>query len=465
MKKITKVLCGILCAGLFLAGCASVSNIKNSSNEIVYNGTAATMVAGYLYYGNAFESNVSGFDNTTDYKNSAKLSYLARLNTKINLAAKNGKYSPKSVEQVTKEVVSQDQSFMFVLGDYVYYTAPKTEQEKNDSGKLEYDFDSTKFFRSKLNGDSKKAFYSTTAKISSIEVLKTKGKYYIVLLEDGKLVKFELGKSVKKTIIDKNVTSVGMPKTYEKSKDQSTLDWNGYLIYTKAATNENSTDISGTDVLKVALSGGNPVTLGHVLNKTINIVGRERDEIFYTQDSTTYKFDASSTSLGTTEYYAGEISGVNLIATKESVKGYIFKANDKMIYKTASNKTGLLKFKYDDNDVSGEIVAIDERMVYIATTSAIYKVDLSEVFERNESGEVTKNLTKIVEMASIHQGNYAYDGKYVYFYAQLENEEPEEGETAETITDFDANYYLYRAKVTGTTYELLSRTKTAKRHS
>ena len=460
MKKITKVLCGILCAGLFLAGCASVSNIKNSSREIVYNGTAATMVDGYLYYGNAFESNVSGFDNTTDYKNSAKLSYLARLNTKINLAAKNEKYSPKSVEQVTKEVVSQDQSFMFVLGDYVYYTAPKTEQEKNDSGKLEYDFDSTKFFRSKLNGDGKKAFYSTTAKISSIEVLKTKGKYYIVLLEDGKLVKFELGKSVKKTIIARDVTSVGMPKTYEKSKVQSTLDWNGSLIYTKSCT-----DVTGTDVYKVALSGGNPVSIAHVLDKTIEIVGRERDEIFYTQDSTTYKFDASSTSLGTTEYYAGEISGVNLIATKESVKGYIFKANDKLIYKTASNKTGLLKFKYDDNDVSGEIVAIDERMVYIATTSAIYKVDLSDVFERNENGEVTKNITKIVELASIHQGDYAYDGNYVYFYAQLENEEPEEGETAETITDFDANYYLYRAKVTGTTYELLSKTKTAKRHS
>ena len=465
MKKITKVLCGILGAGLLLAGCGTVSNIKNTSAEIVYNGTAATMVDGYLYYGNAFEANVSDFSNMTDYKDSAKLSYLARLNTNIELAAKNEKYSPKNVAQVSKEVVGQAQSFMFALGDYIYYTAPKTEQEKNDAGKLEYDFDSAKLFRSKLNGDGKKSLYTTTAKISNIEVLKTGNKYYIVLLEDGNLVKFELGRSVKKTVIAKDVKSVGMPKTYEKSKDQSTLDWNGELIYTKAIKNENTTDITGTDVYKVALAGGEADRIGHVLNKTVTIVGRERDEVFYTKDSITYKFDANDDVLGETEYYAQEISDVNLIATSESVKGYIFTANSKSIYKTAAGKTGVLKFQ-DNNgaNIEAKIVAIDERTVYLSTATGLYKKSLAEVFNGN-GGEVTLQAETLVSMTSISQERYAYDKNYVYFYAQLENEEPEEGEEAETITDTDANYYLYRANVNGGEYELLGLTKTAKRHS
>ena len=184
MKKITKLLCGILGVAFLATGCATVGNIKNSDNELIYNGNAAVMVDGYLYYGNSFaDITADTFKNLNDYKNSAKLSYLARLNTNIELAATSNNYSPKKVEKVAEEVVGQKNQFMFVLGQYVYYTTPKKEQSTNSDNKLEYQFSYSTICRSKLNGDDRKELYKTEAEITKIEVLKYSGKYYIVLFK------------------------------------------------------------------------------------------------------------------------------------------------------------------------------------------------------------------------------------------------------------------------------------------
>ena len=76
MKKITKLLCGILGVAFLATGCATVGNIKNSDSELIYNGNAAVMVNGYLYYGNAFtDINGDSFKNLNNYKESAKLSF------------------------------------------------------------------------------------------------------------------------------------------------------------------------------------------------------------------------------------------------------------------------------------------------------------------------------------------------------------------------------------------------------
>jgi len=457
MKRITKVLCGILGAGLLLTGCATVSNIKNNYNEVIYTGTAAAMVDNYLYYANAIAdvTDTTKFADDDGYKAQAKISYLARLNTAV-LDATSKDNSPKKTEAVTKEVVGQSTAFKFVLGNYVYYTTPKTEMVKNDSGKLEQDYKSSKLYRSKLNGDDKKCLYTTSSAISKIEVLKYGGKYYVVMLEGQNLVKIDL-KNTKVSKIAENVTSVAIPRTYERNKEQSSLTWNGKIYYTY-------TKDSSTKVCKVAIDGaeGTDIWTG-----SLTFVGRERDQLFYTIGSTTYKFDANQAQASPMDsnsyhFYDAAISDVYLIAENNVEYGYIFTANSMTTYVENNASTGSITFTADDQTLSAKIVAVDGRRVFVSTETGIYKTEISTAFDGHDNS-ISADCTQLAEMTAISQTLYAYDGQYVYFYAQLQDVEDDE-----KITDTDSNYYLYRTKVeqmqTTPAYELLSLTQTAKRH-
>ena len=464
MKKISKVLCGILGVAFLATGCATVSNIKNSSSEVVYNGNAAVMVDGYLYYGNSF-ADYTAFSKDKDYTNSAKLSYLARLNTNINLASKTNDYSPKKVEKVEEEVVGQANGFMFVLGNYVYYTTPKREQETNSEDKLEYKFSHRKIYRSRLNGDKKSEVYTTDDDITQIEVLKSGNKYYLVFLAGSKLVKIQLGDKTKATTISKDVTSVAIPKTYEKNKEQSTLDWNGYVYYTKTKSDEDN-NLSGTYLYKMALSSNTEKEVGGKQGKTISLVGRERDVIFYTIDSKTYKLDTNTQGQIVVDsnnylFYETAISSINLVASSQRVCGYLFISDSNLVYKDVEGNSAVLTFKRDDTTFSS-VTFVNGRHIYFETSSGIYRADLSELTITNGVGQNVE-CTMIVEMTSIKENMVAFDGRYVYFYAQLQDETEDE-----SITDKDANYYLYRAKVTAngqSAYQLLSYTSTKTRHS
>ena len=467
MKKITKLLCGILGVAFLATGCATVVNIKNSDSELIYNGNAAVMVDGYLYYGNAFtDINGDSFKNLNNYKESAKLSYLARLNTNIELAAKTNNYSPKHVEKVAEEVAGQANQFMFVLGQYVYYTIPKKEQSTNSDNKLEYQFSYSTLCRSKLNGDDRKELYKTEAQITKIETLKYNGKYYIVFLAGENLVKIELGSKCKASTIATGVSGIAIPKTYEKSKEQSTLDWNGLIYYTTARSVEDNTDISGTVMSKISIENGEAAQVGFIQGKTISIVGRERDVVFYTIGSKTYSLDtnkAGQVALDSAshEFYAAAVSNIHLIASSARELGYIFTANSNLVYKNLAGDSAVLKFESSGTSLSN-IAFVNGRTVYLETATGLYSADISAL--SITSGEQkTVECTEIVTMTAMHEGLYSFDGKYIYFYAQLEKEEEDE-----TITETDGNFYLYRTRVGESdrySYELLGLTQTAERRS
>ena len=86
---------------------------------------------------------------------------------------------------------------------------------------------------------------------------------------------------------------------------------------------------------------------------------------------------------------------------------------------------------------------ISGRKVILSTTANIFTADLSTI---NANGEVA--CTTVVTMTAIYDGTLsAFDGKYVYFYAQLEEVEDEDADEEETEEETDENCYLYRAKV------------------
>lgn len=465
-------MCGVLSLGCLLAGCATVGNIKNSSNELIYNGNAAVMVDGHLYYGNAF-ADITTFSSDSDYKKSAKLSYLARLNTSIDLAAENKNFCPENVETVSKKVSGYSNSFMFVLGNYVYYATPNREEIETEEG-VSNQYGYTTLYRSKLNGDGLTKIYTTDGEVSQIEVLKHNSKYYIVIFANSKLTKIEIGKKVGKveTIAD-GVLSVAMPETYQKDDAGSSLDFNGYIYYTTARKVDGYDSASGTQFNKVLLTGDKGEGM-KATTDSISFVGREKDIVFLSKDGQTYTVDVSNNnsksvfteSSYSTKFYTSSITEIETAASENLTYGYLFKSSQTLMYK----KTGEAAKKLVFNDKSGteissyKVVASDGMVKYIATTTSIYRADLTQV---DQDGKVVCDT--VVTMTGIHDGSVcAYDGKYIYFYAQLQAVDGEEA----AITETDANYYLYRAKAdvnpnaeSQAEYELLSKTQTDLRHS
>lgn len=472
MKKITKLLCGVLGLGFLLAGCGSNGDIKNSSSEIVYNGTSAVMVDGHLFYGNAF-SDITTFTDDNSYKTAAKLSYLARLNT--NALSSDGKdYSPENTTNLSELVSSYSKATMFALGDYVYYATPNREEISGDDG-VAHKYNYTTFYRVNINGGSAQKLYTTEGEVSQLEVLKHDGKYYVVIFAGSKLVKFEIGENVGGVqTIAEDVKSVAMPKTYQQEKLGSSLDFNGYVYYTTTRTVDGYEGASGTTFNRVLLTSAEGKEMSST-TKTISLVGREKDVVFFTCDSETFSIDLSNNTAknaftaGTQDlYYSGTLSNISLIATANKNHGYLFNSNSKLVYKPTDGGARVVKFNDNSNPISSyNILATDGTAMYLSTKTAIYKADFAKI---DLDGNI--ECETIIKMTAIYEGSlYAYDGKYIYFYAQLENTQENIDEETKII-DTDANYYLYRVKAdvnpdaeTQETYQLLSKTETQQRHS
>lgn len=486
MKKINKILCGILGASFLLAGCATVGNIQNDQTEVIYNGNSAVMVSDNLYFGNSIADIGSGFS----YKDAKTYAYLSRLNTKLDFGAKDQDYSPKTVEMVEGEVVGHENSFMFALGDYVYYAVPNQKEFKNDEGKPEKHYDYTTIMRCKLNGDKNKELYTAEGTVSQIEVLKYRENYYIVFLAGTNLIKIEIGNSRRvannAVVLADNVTSVAIPKTYQKDQNGSSLDWNGYIYYTVDKKDEDNADVKGTVVKKIKADSSKSEDMRATAD-TYKFVGRQKDVVFYTQsqkDGSTYTYVTDMTNatyndtiLSGKELYRSSVSDfeeiVEFVSDSYVTVGYAFLNSSNLVVAkktTDGYKISTVDFKSNGSSISSyKIVETSGKTVYLSTTTAIYRADLSAVLN-DETNEV--DCTTLTKMTAISdKGLTAFDGKYIYFYAKLETVETSNDDSEEKVEETDDNYYMYRTSVGKVAsdeqknYELLSLTKINSRRS
>lgn len=467
MKKWTKILCcalglGFAVAGAGLAGCGAGDG--SLSTDFVYNGPSAVLVGDDLYFGNGINNDFSSASSATegDYNSSAAVAYLARLNVNIdNLTAKNKDFSPKNIANISGEVTAYTKSFTFALGNDVYYTAPNT---KKDNAGNHYYANTTLFKTNRGNGD-RTEIYTTTGEVNKIEALKFNNKYFLVMLEGSNLVKINLTDGGNSTIAS-NVTSVAIPKTFEKNRAGSTENWNGDIYYT---TNKSNTDFPGNEVRKVSISGGESEFV-HQNSGTISFVGREENELFYTLNSATYNVDVSKKSFASaTEFVHTAITNETKVVSKEgNFVGYLYNASNGLYFKsnTQGVRNGEITFKNGSENLTGyKTLVVDGKAIVLLTADGIYKADLSEVFS---TGAREVSCTTIVNMTDIYDDNalYAYDGTYVYYYAKLEAVEKENEDDPEP--EVDEYYYLCRSALGKTgvdNYQLLGQASVESRRT
>lgn len=441
MKKYLISLCSfVFCVALILTGCATVGDVYVNGklayfDDIAYFEGQVAVVGDYLYYANGFtDITVDNFNYGASSKNtnlsrikiSSGLSYEKDVEDKQNT-------SPKGIESVSSKLVGYKNQYMFALGSYLYFTSANTHKTKD----AENDFSQVSIFRVKFNGDGQEELGTFKHDDNSIlRAVKDGNDFYYLITapaNDSKtdVYSIKIGDNCEKAKkIVENAESVVLCDETSTIKN---------VIYTIDA--EDFTD--STDCVKaVALNGDSLDNLDNgVAGETITLNGRVGDEIFYSRIHTAIKTEiyhkniagqSTSFASGRVIYNANKINQVTGVAD-----GYMFisDASKSVMYKGDFEKDAqciLESGEYTD------VLFTDGEYIYYSNATSISRISV-----------LTKEKQTLASMTAIISGQCGYDGEYVYYFAQLENQDS---------TDADTNYYMYRVDKEGN-FALVGKTK------
>lgn len=447
-KKILKILSVAVLSMFAFTGCATVSNIQNDYSELIFNGGQAVQVGDYLYYGNGYTA-VGSSATDFAYDASANVSYMNRINLTNNFGKPLD--AQKDTEKVNSKVIGYENQYMFVLGDFVYYTSANTHKTSS----LENAYNLVSFFRCRLNGDNVEEFYTTSTFDSSKSELRVlKGyddNYYFIIFDGSELSSIRLGSSLGgREVIATDVQSLAMPNENDEYSYKQ-------ILYTVNKTEEGTTSSSSSTKEVEVYSydySTNKKTKAISAAAGTKFVGRQGDIVFYTNSTNTiapptyYKNLANSSLIFSGNanelfYDRADIKDIQSISVGDSVsEGYIFVGGTSSSVMYRNERTKQVDDKpLIEKDSYTDLLFVDGDYIYYSNSTGIYRISV-----KNKQPET------VIEMTEIVSGKYAYSNNYIYFYAKLENDENDEKTYEE-----DNNYYMYRVHKEGTGgYQIIS---------
>lgn len=437
--KTTLAIVGVVGSAMFaLTGCGVKSDIKNDSDDILFNGGIVSVVGDHLVFANGYKSDE--LTSIDDYNDFAKVSYLAAVNSE-NI--KNDTFvSPDGVQKLKNEVLGYSNGYMFVYKDYIYYAIPNKHKTDSLSHVLNY----VSYYKCRFDGSKSKELFFTSSfdtEKAQVKAVKYDGKAYLFVFDgtEFRVVNLE-NDSVK--LISSKATSVALPNEGE--------EWNGKVFYTE--DKENANGQKGNQVFSYDVEAGESESLNNNTNETVTFTGRIRDRVFYTlkdeiasvtttkvADSDRYN-DVTFSTAGE-EYYSNEISNIISI-TGSDIDDYnsvIFTSSlsgnsQIMIEKSNGDMDVLL----ENGDYSSVLFA-HNGLVYYSTSNGISCKDV----DTKETTVIVENMDGLVTDKVGYDFSESGNLSHIYFYAKLVY--PEDDETEDD--DKDTNLYLYQVEVTG----------------
>lgn len=456
-KNIIKLLAIIFCIAFFLTGCATVSNVTDKNGKKIYfddveyfEGHIA-VVGDYLYYGNGY---TSSSDEGFNYNDATSSGYLARLNISNQLKYdytedEDGYYnpSPAGIEQVNDEkLIGYQNQYMFALGEYLYFTSANTHKTSS----LENDYSQVSLFRVKFNGDKFKEIDTFRYDENSVITVQkgSDGNYYYIIYSPTSseenptynLYSIRIGDKIGDT-----VTLAEEVKSVAVCDENSTVK---NIVYT---VDSERTEYATDAVKAVDFATGEVSDYGDnndVVGSTTTMLGRVGDVVVYNYSSQIvpqgifYK-DISTGDKhfsGTTKFYTSNstISDIQTIGD-----GYMFisDVSSSVMYKSTLDTTVDAQTLLRSADYS-DILFVDGDWLYYSNDTTISRINV-----RDKKQETLATMTRLIS------GQCGYDGNYIYFYAQIEQEtdgsDSGEGEDGSTETTTDSKYYMHRVDKEG----------------
>ncbi len=413
-KSIKYVLALVLCLCFVLVGCTP--KLEMPKGNIDSNGGSVVMVGDYVYYANTFVDYSSLSGNANEDK-TINQNALYRVKTdEFGYTTRDDDDFIENIEKVTTKISGFNNSNMFVVGNYLYFTSPNAHKNK----KGEDLFKLTTLFRVKLDGTGRQEILSTET---------TQGKFFLVTEETPYLLVFDNSKIIKLTIGDKlgkietlvsDVLDVVFPTNYGK------LD--AFYYTTDISEQDKTAGLSGNYLHKFDLTNNNQSLISRNERETISLVAFEDGKLYYkrldaeTKDSLYY----SNTMQETFENGEKVLTAVGETTSKDSTTdviskfsiinedNYVFEYNKKIMLNTET--TPLVNEEAKIEKIYGDYV-------YYSTSKGLFRISYKD-----------KKVQTVAEISNIKQGEGAVDiaGEYVYFYAK----------TANNSTD---TYYCHRA--------------------
>lgn len=407
-KSIKYILAIILCLCFVLTGCSI--RLDMPSGAVESNGSSVVMIGNYVYYANTYVdySSLSGDANTDK---TTKQNALYRVKTDdYGFTTRDDDDFIENIEEVKSKIAGFNNSNMFIVGDYLYFTSPNTHKDKK-GGDL---FNLTTLFRIKLDGTDFKEILTTKT---------TQGKFflvtdetpYLLIFDNGEISKLEIKTRLSSAkVLVKNVLDAVFPKNY------SALD---YVYYTTDISESDKTaGLSGNKLNKLDLNTNSTYNIAKPDSATITLVAYEFGQLYYKKLDTTTSvaYYYSNTMQSTFESgekqltVVGETSGTDDVSnfTPINKDNYVFKYNSQI--RLNMDASALVS-----DDATIELVYGD--YVYYSTSKGIYRISYKD-----------KKVQTVAEKENIKQGAMEIAGEYVYFYAK----------TANNSTD---TYYCHRA--------------------
>jgi len=443
-KKLLKMLSFVFVVAVLLTGCATVSNIKNNETDLIFNGGNVVKVGDYVYFANGY-TEVGDKSKDFDYDENVKISYMNRVN--LNGGFSTSSESPKDTEKVNSRVVGFESEYMFVLGDYIYFSTVNTHKNKQ----VENEYTLVSYFRSRLNGDELTEIYTTPTYDSSKAITRVlKGSddnYHLVIFDGTNLNSFSIGNRIgKRQELAKNVTSIAMPREKDEFEYKK-------ILYT--VNKEGSS--SDTEVYSVDYAT-NQKEKATSISASTKFIDRQGDMVLYTNGDAAaqayYKYLRNDISIvldGSEAFYRlPDITKIQKVCDKDADKeGYVFLGKSgSIMYKNMVRVGEQATILLDKSETDfSNMLFVEGDWVYYSTTKGIYRISA-----RDKSKQI------IVEMQNeIQPSTCSYVDNYIYYYAKLE---PVDSEVDDKEYEEDNNYYAYRVDLSGQgNYQILSNFK------
>lgn len=392
-KRIKYIFALLLCLCFVLSGCST--NLDLPKGEIDSQGGAVVCIGNYVYYANTFVdySSLSGDANTDS---TTKQNALYRLKTDdFGNTTKDDDELIENIEKVKEKIAGFNNSNMFIVGNYLYFTSPNTHKDKEGKDL----FNLTTLFRIKLDGSDFKEILSTKTTQGEFYLV-TGENPYLLIYDNEEISKLEIKEKLSSAkVLASDVQSTIFPKEYGK------LD---YVYYTKdISTDDQTYGLSGNKLYSLNTKTGTSSEIQRDEQQTLTLVAYEFGNLYYKKlkNNTTYYYSNTMQS----SFEAGEKQLTVINETSSSVisdftpinkDNYVFKWSSKLML----NKESALV----SEDATIELVYGD--YVYYSTSKGIYRISYKD-----------KKVQTVIEQENIKQGAMEIAGEYLYYYAQTTN--------------------------------------------
>lgn len=422
MKKLfTYLACLLLCVSFLLTGCGTDLNVPTGG--VLSNGGSVVTVGDYVYFANTYVDYSTLTGNANTESTTQHNSIFRVLTDEYGFTTTNEDGQIENVDEVYSKIAGFDNSNMYILGEYLYFTSPNAHKDNNGDDR----FDLTTLYRMRLDGTGLREIFTTSESRGEF-FFATGDENFVLIYDNSEVTKIGIGNNISspKTLVS-DVTDVAFPSEF------GAID---AFYYTVALSQEDQdAGLTGNKLYRYDMSTNTAMQLTQV-SRAITLVGYTNGMLYYKQDDGTslapYYSIKNYNSFGSDRIQwtvLGEIDGTDSIAnfTPINENNAVYEAESKIFLATKGQGSLANYSVLVDEDATIEFVYGD--YVYYTTANGIYRISYRD-----------KTVQTLAEMSNIQQGAcdlvYDEDGnaEYIYFYAQLS-------------TNSTDTYYCHRANI------------------